>query len=66
MIGVFHFSWRFSSDETKVSYFNWRNGEPNNGGGNEDCVVIYRSDGKMNDGPCTHKTSFVCEKGKGM
>ena len=51
MIGVFHFSWRFSSDETKVSYFNWRNGEPSNGGGNEDCVVIYRSDGKMNDGP---------------
>ena len=29
------------SDGTKVKYTNWNKNEPNNEGGNEDCVELY-------------------------
>ncbi len=34
-----------------ISYTAWASGEPNNGGGNEDCVV-FRNGGTWNDVPC--------------
>ncbi|XP_022819535.1 C-type mannose receptor 2-like isoform X2 [Spodoptera litura] len=42
-------------------YFNWRANEPNNSGGNEDCVAML-DDGKMNDNDCSYKKYFVCKK----
>ena len=36
----------------------WMSKEPNNGKGNEDCVVM---DGKWNDVPCDKKTFSICE-----
>ena len=38
-------------DQSPVTYTNWAGGEPNNAGGNEDCVQIY-PDGFWNDLPC--------------
>ncbi len=38
-------------DQSPVVYTNWAAGEPNNSGGNEDCVQIY-PDGMWNDLPC--------------
>lgn len=43
-------------DESPVVYTNWNPGEPNNGGGNEDCTQIY-PDGLWNDLECTGYTS---------
>jgi len=42
-------------DQSPVTYTNWATGEPNNSGGNEDCVQIYPTGsepGKWNDLPC--------------
>lgn len=38
-------------DQSPVTFTNWAPGEPNNLGGNEDCVQIY-PDGLWNDLPC--------------
>ena len=39
----------------------WLSKEPNNGNGNEDCVVMDVHDGKWNDVPCDKKTFSICE-----
>ncbi len=33
-------------------FSNWGDGQPNNFGGNEDCVEIYQSDGRWHDVGC--------------
>ncbi|GFH47752.1 hypothetical protein CTEN210_04227 [Chaetoceros tenuissimus] len=43
-------TWVFP-DRSAMTYFNWNTGEPNNAGGNEDCIVMATS-GKWVDGPC--------------
>ena len=42
----------------------WGDGEPNNKGGDENCVVVSRVEGNFgfNDFPCNKGTYFVCEK----
>lgn len=40
----------------------WGNGEPNNVGGSEDCVVISRSNNKAYDLRCRSENIGVCEK----
>ena len=42
-------------------YHYWRLGEPNNHGGEEDCVELYRS-GYLNDKSCDKKFRFICKK----
>ncbi|XP_049328990.1 C-type mannose receptor 2-like [Astyanax mexicanus] len=44
---------------------NWRSGEPNNHGGIEFCVGMYKQDGKWFDDNCESKHTFVCFDGKG-
>ena len=43
----------------------WRSasGEPNNWGGNEDCVELH-DDGKWNDNWCERPFAFICQKDK--
>lgn len=41
-------------------YSNWAPGEPNNNGGNEDCVEIF-SNGKWNDKSCGESRLVICE-----
>ncbi|XP_077295203.1 macrophage mannose receptor 1-like [Arctopsyche grandis] len=42
-------------------YLNWNPGEPNNGGGNENCVSLLTSH-TYNDIPCDLKYKFICKK----
>ena len=50
------------SDGSTSSYTNWKSGEPNNAGGNEDCAQINRyTDGTWNDEPCSSGFFFICE-----
>ena len=41
-------------------YSNWAPGEPNNSGGEEDCVEIF-DNGKWNDKSCGERRLVICE-----
>ena len=44
----------------------WDAGEPNDDGGDEDCVEIRGDDkgGKWNDMPCSNKLRYICGQNK--
>ena len=49
----------FLSEDGLNNYFHWSRNEPNDHGGNEDCVTVW---GKvMNDYPCTYKGAVTCK-----
>ena len=39
----------------------WSPNEPNNASGNENCAIIYRSNGRINDVPCESNYEALCE-----
>lgn len=48
-------------DETPFDYSNWADGEPNDNGGAEDCILFGQRDSpQWNDVYCGVYTSFVC------
>ncbi|KAK4312213.1 hypothetical protein Pmani_016336 [Petrolisthes manimaculis] len=49
------------TDDTPSAYFNWNDGEPN-GYYYEECIEMYTSTGKWNDGTCDLRHAFICEK----
>lgn len=54
-------------DGTPLSYQAWGGGEPNNSGGNENCVQMYKGGGNAgmwNDTPCDYEVSpgVLCQK----
>ena len=48
-------------DGSGAFYSYWWSGEPNNFGGNEDCVVMNPHMGKWNDQECWKSHYYVCE-----
>ena len=51
-------------DGTPIGYNGWNSGEPNDTGGREDCVAMYRDiGGKWNDAPCDWEVTpgVVCK-----
>ncbi|XP_065922990.1 cell death abnormality protein 1 [Magallana gigas] len=49
-------------DSTAVSYSNWASSEPNNYGGDEDCVGLLANIHGWNDVPCTLSYPYICQK----
>ena len=57
-------AWTWASGQP-VTYAPWGGGEPNNGGGNEDCGQINRFHPALtwNDEPCSTGYPYICEAG---
>lgn len=56
-------SWRWSLENEPLGSMRlWNPGEPDNGGGHEECVVMYGSN--WFDSPCTSTYTVVCFDGK--
>lgn len=49
------------SDGSPVKYLNWATNEPNDAGGEEDCVDIFLRNGKWNDDHCAYQLGYVCK-----
>jgi hypothetical protein len=56
--------YRWVSDDSNVAFTKWDRNQPDDIFNNEDCVEIWkRSNGyKWNDGTCTSRMNFMCEK----
>ena len=56
------FHW--SGQNQKISYNNWRQGEPNNDRGNEDCIAVGWGKNLWNDVKCSVNwfAGYVCKK----
>ena len=52
--------WRWV-DASSVTADVWSSGEPNNGGGNEDCATVYSNSKKMNDARCSRQFGYICQ-----
>jgi len=53
--------WVWASEKNVAEYTNWRSGEPNNTGKDENCVSIY-SNHLWNDYACSKLFHYICEK----
>ena len=60
------FKGTFVYDDSKLAVPEnfWNDGEPNNKGGHENCVHMFKKGRqlKLNDRPCAHLLNFICEK----
>ncbi|XP_078601050.1 uncharacterized protein LOC144876033 isoform X2 [Branchiostoma floridae x Branchiostoma japonicum] len=55
-------TWQYADGEPFGSYRNWFPGEPNQAGGNEDCLMMFESPRNMwNDQGCATKQKFICQ-----
>ena len=53
------------SDGTSFNFAKWTKGEPNNRGGNEDCIHTNWGHGSSwNDVPCSYKYNYICKFSK--
>lgn len=50
------------TDGSPKSYAKFYSNQPNNAGGNEDCVVMFKNFGGVyGDYPCSNTNTFICE-----
>ncbi|XP_020318542.1 macrophage mannose receptor 1 [Oncorhynchus kisutch] len=51
--------WQWSDNDCSEGYFNWRQDEPNNREGNEDCVMMSNGS-QWNTSNCNNSHAFIC------
>ena len=58
--------WMWQESHQEAEYVNWKAGEPNNDGGNEDCVYKYSSYSDLwNDSSCDYRVPHaLCQAEK--
>lgn len=61
-----NFDWYEWDDKSDVSFTNWDRYEPNNKGGNEQCVEMMPHNSKWNDNHCSQKHPYVCKKKRNL
>ncbi|MGH0156272.1 UNVERIFIED_CONTAM: hypothetical protein FKN15_031128 [Acipenser sinensis] len=61
-IGLFNEPWKWSRQGDSYTFHNWSNGEPNNRGGDQNCVLMSKS-GEWFDYDCNDQNSFFCCEG---
>ena len=52
---------RWSSNNETVTFANWAPNEPNNFGGNEQCVMVFTQNAAWNDARCDARYHTVCQ-----
>ncbi|XP_052676540.1 perlucin-like protein isoform X2 [Crassostrea angulata] len=55
--------WRWVTSGNPFTFTDWGPGEPNDTGGNEDCMLLLSNTGyTWNDLPCSTNSLYICEK----
>ncbi|XP_062614265.1 C-type lectin lectoxin-Phi1-like [Saccostrea cucullata] len=58
--------WKWASTNTNITFFNWKENEPNNYLEQENCLELAGMEGWLwNDNYCEHSLRFLCEFVKG-
>ena len=53
--------WIWNSSGSALTYTNWSLGEPQNLGGNENCLHMWLYLGEWNDNTCDNTLATLCE-----
>ncbi|KAK6477817.1 macrophage mannose receptor 1-like, partial [Huso huso] len=64
-IGLFNEPWKWSHQGDNYTFHNWSNGQPDNRGGGENCVMM-RQTGGWHDASCNSQKSFFCCNGEDL
>ena len=58
-----HFEWTDTGTPYPVTFSNWRPGQPNNVGSNQDCLLLQYADTdyEWGDVDCVDKHPYICE-----
>ncbi|KAK6471043.1 macrophage mannose receptor 1-like [Huso huso] len=62
-IGLFNEPWKWSHQGDNYTFHNWSKGDPNNWGGDENCVKMSKK-GEWSDTGCNNQNSFLCYVGE--